>query len=476
MARACDRDPRGASTRNRIGRARWLWLARAGILAACLGSGPTLAQTSPAAPHTATGDPAPAPLGGLLRDARGLLEAGQPKEAHALLAAQVRWYGGSPEFDQLLGIAALDAGRPAQAVLAFERVLAVMPDNLRARAELARALLALRETEAARREFETVAAQRIPPEVQTIIDGYLARIASVERAMQPSFSGRAEIGFGRDSNVTLGSIGSQWLLAGGTAVVPEASSRPRATALLSWGAGLDWQGPIDGSWQWMIGGQATGRSNASAHTLDQTFIDLSGGLRYRKGCHAIDMLAQLQHLRADRSAFRNASGGLLQWRCDLDPRTQVGVYLQHFDFRFPDQPVRNARRQIVGFTAASALAGAGDPLLVGTIYVGRERPEQDLPQLEHRVHGLRAVLSAGLTEKVRGWAALSWEARDFKGAEPLFDAVREDRQSEIEIGASISIDRAWTITPRLLHTRNASTLAPNDFRRTQALVSAQYRF
>jgi hypothetical protein len=312
--------------------------------------------------------------------------------------------------------------------------------------------------------------------VQAIIDGYLARIASAERAGRASFNGRAEVGFGWDSNVTLGGLGSQWLLAGGAAVVPEASSRPRSTALLSWSAGLEWQGPIGGGWQWTVGGQATGRSNASAHTLDQTFLDLSGGLRYRTGCHGFDMLAQLQQLRVDRSAFRDAAGLLAQWRCDLDARSQVGVYLQHFDFRFPDQPVRDARRQVVGFTGARALRGKGDPLVVATAYFGHERPDQHVPQLEHRLHGVRAVVSAAVAGNVRGWAALSWEARDFQGAEPLFDTIRKDRQTEFEIGAAITVNRNWVITPRAVHTRNASSLAPNDFRRTQALLSAQYRF
>ncbi|HWS76115.1 MAG TPA: tetratricopeptide repeat protein [Quisquiliibacterium sp.] len=449
-----------------------LWISSA------LAPAPALSQPAQAAGRAdpAAQDVAPAPLGELLATARSLLARGAPREAYDLLAPQTRWYGGSPEFDFLLGVAAIDAGRPGQAVLALERVLAVAPDHLQARAELARALLAIRETEAARREFEAVAAQRIPPEVRSIVDGYLARIATAERAARPSFHGRAEIGTGWDSNATLGSLGSQWLLGGGTEVIPLPSSRPRSTALINWGAGLEWQGPIDGGWRWTAGAQAMGRTNASAHTLDQTYFDLTGGLRYQTGCHGFDMLAQLQHLRVDRSDFRNAAGALGQWRCDLDARTQVGAYLQHFAFDFPDQPVRDARRDIGGLTFARALPGSTGALLVGSAYTGHERPNEDVPQLEYRFHGLRAVLSSGIAPRVRGWAALSWEARNFAAPEPLFDAVRQDRETEYELGAAITVNRSWVITPRLIYTRNASTLPPNDFRRTQALVSAQYRF
>ncbi len=460
--------PAHTTRRRRYGRA---------LLACCALAAGMAAAVPPAhaeAPRPSSA--APTALGELLSTARRLMAGGEASAAYALLEPQTRWYAGSPEFDHLLGTAAMDAGRPGQAVLAFERVLAADPGHLQARAELARALLATRETEAARREFETVAAQRIPPEVRTIIDRYLAAIAVADQAGRTSFHGRAELGAGWDSNVTLGSIGSQWLLAGGTSVVPEASSRPRSTALIAWGAGLDWQGPIGGGWQWTVGAQAMGRSNASAHTLDQTYFDLSGGLRYRTGCHGFDMLAQLQHLRADRSAFRNAAGAIAQWRCDLDARTQVGLYLQHFEFRFPDQPVRDARRQVVGATAARTFDGDGTPLLVASIYAGRERPDADVPQLEHDIIGARGALSIGVSPSVRAWAAVAWEARDFAGAEPLFDAVREDRQTEVEFGASILVNRSWVVKPRLVHTRNASSLAPNDFRRTQALVSAHYSF
>lgn len=419
---------------------------------------------------------APASLGALLDEARRLLDKGDAPAAYQRLAPQLRWYGGDPEYDHLLGVAAIDSGHPGAAVLAFERVLTVRPDNLQARAELARALLAVREIEAARREFEAIASQRIPPEVQSTIDSYLARIAIAQRGPGLTTRARVEIGAGWDSNVTLGSLGDRWLLAGGTEVTPIGSSRPRETALALWGASIEWQRPIGGGWHWTAGAQATGRSNASAHRLDQTLLDLTGGLRYRTGCHGIDMLGQLQNLRVDGDSFRNAAGVIAQWRCDLDERNQAGAYLQHFAFRFPDQRIRDARRSTVGLTFAHAFKASGNPVLVGNVYTGRERPDADLPQLDHDLYGVRAVLSTSIAPRLRAWLGASWEARDFAGAEPLFDTLRRDRQREAEIGLAFELDRAWVITPRLIHTRNASTLAPNDFRRTQVLVSAQYRF
>src|ERR1051325_6517870 len=82
--------------------------------------------------------------------AKRLLNQRQAKQAYELLLPQEGARAGDPEFDYLLGIAALDAGAPERAVFALERVLAVQPNNHVARAEIARAYLALGEREAAR--------------------------------------------------------------------------------------------------------------------------------------------------------------------------------------------------------------------------------------------------------------------------------------------------------------------------------------
>ena len=72
---------------------------------------------------------------------------------------------GDPEYDFLLGSAALGIGKNTEAVFALERVLAVQPNSAPARALIARAYFNLKETETARREFENVKKQDVPPEV-----------------------------------------------------------------------------------------------------------------------------------------------------------------------------------------------------------------------------------------------------------------------------------------------------------------------
>jgi len=112
-------------------------------------------------------------------NARALLDKGDAKAAYALLEPLESQRAGNPDYDFLLGLAAIEIGKHTNAVFAFERVLAVDPNHVRARAEIARAYLALGETKTAKQEFESVQKQGVPPEAAATIDRL---ISAVERS------------------------------------------------------------------------------------------------------------------------------------------------------------------------------------------------------------------------------------------------------------------------------------------------------
>jgi predicted Zn-dependent protease len=88
--------------------------------------------------------------------ARAAQAAGQAGRAYELLAPLADARAGDPAFDYALGLAAVDSGRPSEAIVALQRVLAVQPNNGPARAELARAYAAIGDIDTARAEFDTV--------------------------------------------------------------------------------------------------------------------------------------------------------------------------------------------------------------------------------------------------------------------------------------------------------------------------------
>ena len=113
-------------------------------------------------------------------NAKALLDKGEAKAAYALLEPLEPQRAGDPEYDFLLGLAALEIGKNTNAVFALERVLAVDPNHARARAEIARAYAALGELATAKQEFEAAKRQGVPPEVANTIDRLVAAIEPVE--------------------------------------------------------------------------------------------------------------------------------------------------------------------------------------------------------------------------------------------------------------------------------------------------------
>src|SRR5882672_716578 len=138
--------------------------------------------------------------------AKRLLATNQSKQAYELLLPQEQARAGDPEFDYLLGIAALDVGEYERAVFALERVLAVQPNNHQARGEIAKAYLAMGERDAAKQEFETTRKQDIPPHAKAQIEQYLSQITAAETTQ---ISGFIELGFGHDTNVNAATSSSQ---------------------------------------------------------------------------------------------------------------------------------------------------------------------------------------------------------------------------------------------------------------------------
>jgi len=136
-----------------------------------------------------------------LQEAEALMKAGRPEETYNLLEPLEFERSGEVRFDYLIGIAALDSGKPDKATLAFERVLAVDPDYTGARLDMARAYYQLGDLPRARTEFETVLQQNPTEAARVTIQKYLEAIAERETVKWTRFNGYIEGNAGYDTNV-----------------------------------------------------------------------------------------------------------------------------------------------------------------------------------------------------------------------------------------------------------------------------------
>ncbi len=412
----------------------------------------------------------------LTDEARRLIAKGEAKQAYELLRREEDSRAGESEFDYLLGIAALDAGVPDRAVLALERVLAVQPGNLRARAEIARAYLALGERENARREFEAVRAEAIPAAAKATIDRYLSAIAA---SATTRVTGFLEAGIGYDSNVNTATAATQIALPvlGGIIATlnPEARQRGDSFEGVSGGASLTYR--LSPEWSLLAGASAAFKLDNHETQFDTRTVDGSTGLRWGRGKEAVTLGAQLQDFALDYATYRRTTGGVAQWQHSFDERHQATVFAQYSELRYPSQSLRDAQRAVAGAVYGHAFATRYEPVAYVSAYFGRERTlEPSVPQLGHRPAGVRLGGELKLGARWSLFGSVAYERRRYGGPEPVFLVVREDRQTDASVGAGRALRRDLVLLAQLTRTDNRSNVDFFSFRRTLGTVSLRVSF
>jgi tetratricopeptide (TPR) repeat protein len=408
--------------------------------------------------------------------AQALLEADNAKAAYELLAPLQSERAGDPEYDYLLGVAALDLGRNTEAVFALERVLALQPDNALARAQIARAYFNLKETEAARREFETVKGQGVPEDVSTTIDRYLDAIDRSAEA--EGFSARFFLEFiaGYDSNVN-GATAIDEVAVPGFGNVPfrlDPLSVERSDWFFSAGGGIAVRNPLREALALVGGISAYKRVNLEEHLFDTGYLDGYLGLTRTVRRDTFTLVGQANAFLVDdpayNRAYRNALGGTLQWTRDMDARNQVTAYLQYASLTYPDQAPRDADRYIAGGGYAHAFR-RGDASAYLGVYGGAENARDSaFDYLGFDLVGLRAGGQKELTERLYLSSSASVELRRAQGTDPFFLVEREDEQYTASLGLHYLLPNEWRLSPQLTYLYNNSNIEFNEYDRWQAFV------
>ncbi len=414
---------------------------------------------------------------GVTDQARALLNSQQAASAYELLAPLGDERAGDPDFDYLLGIAALDSGRPGLAVFALERVLAVRPDDALARAEIARAYFALSEFQTSRQEFENARASgEVPAAARTTMDKYLSLIDRAQRGTQ-RVSGYLGFSTGYDSNLNSGTDQT-------TIAIPvlgnlpfqlddKASAHDNAFATIA--GGLNVLHPLNKNWAAIGGTRAYYRGTESPFSTADTY--LYGGVRGSYGKHEMVFAAQGENFTVDAQSLRYVFGGYAQWSYAPDDKSRFSLSFQGNKINYPDVSQRNAARYVTSASYLRALPGKLEPLVYVGIYGGVEdEVNGSLPQFGHDLYGGRIGGSIGLMPHLRGFLSLSMEQRDFHGRDPIFLRTRDDTQYIVSGGAEYKFCENWLLRPNVSYTANDSNLPINNFDRVVVGVDVTMQF
>lgn len=431
----------------------------------------------------------PAFADALTDQAKRLLASGQAGRAYELLIPHEAARAGEVEYDLLLGIAAIDSGRNTNGVFALERVLALEPNNSRARAEIARAYLAMGETQTARREFETVKDQPVPEEVKRTIDRFLSAIESVEAEGRTSIGGYVDYTWGRDSNVNSAVSSPSLAIPGVGTFTLNAAGVRQADDFNTVGAGLSLRSPLGGGWALVGAAGGSKRMNNRWDIFDIGNWDASAGVVKTRDKDVFTLLAQTGNVRIDNNAYREHWGFSAQWQHNYNQRTQATAFLQYTDIAFPNRAqlynnavtgasnvTRDATRHVLGVGFAHALRDY-KTVFYGSAYVGGEKEKAaKVPELGFSLIGARIGGQYQFDERWSVFANLSYEERRHRGEDPTFRRTRRDGGTNVGVGVVFAPAKQWKVTPMYQFSRNDSNLATSDYKREIWSISVRRDF
>jgi tetratricopeptide (TPR) repeat protein len=419
----------------------------------------------------------------LTDQARVMLDKGDAKAAYALLEPLQAQRAGDADYDFLLGLSALDSGKNTNAVFALERVIAVNPNHVRARAELARAYAALGETQTAKQEFETVKKQGIPPEVVATIDKFLSAIERIDEQGRTVWRGFTELALGHDSNINAARSSNEIAIPFfGGLIFPLGQTQVRQPSnFYNLSAGASVRHPINPELALNAGLSGNWRLNLrrsdefDASQFDTSELNGNVGLALTRGKDVYSGIFQANTNYVGDVLYRNTYGVTGQWQHNYDPRNQATGYIQASRIDYPNQVNRNIFRGVIGAAYGHALAGF-KTVFYGGGYLGLERDRDDAPYLANNLWGLRAGLQHELAAKWQLLANASYENRHYRDDDPLFLKHRRDDLYNVSVALQYKVLRELTLSPQYAYTRNNSNIGTSDYTRHVVSVSLRHDF
>ena len=425
----------------------------------------------------------------LLLDAGALIKSGKPDEAYKLLEAFEFERSGDVRFDDLLGVAALDSGKPDKATLAFERVLTVDPNFAGARMDMARAYYQLGDLQRASTEFETVLKQNPPEAARATIRKYLDAIAALDTSRQTRISSYVEATVGRDSNVNNSTDQSQISIPslGNIVATLNPTNVKASDNYYGVAAGTGVVHSLDNNWGLYAGADLHQRGYNTQTSFDS--VDLGGraGVMYGAQDNRVraGMLAEENTLGNARNF--NATGLDTEWAHVLDPSNQVNLFGQYLQYRFAQivMLVNDFNQQVVGAGWQHVLAG-GKSMLSGAFYYGTE---QDISTIitpatpnggridgAMRFNGLRVGGQTDAFEKMTLFANAGAQVGDYSRVNTYFLNQRADKLYQFTLGSNWHVYKYWTVRPQLDYARNDSNIVIYSYNRTDVSLTLRRDF
>jgi tetratricopeptide (TPR) repeat protein len=430
----------------------------------------------------------------LLVEADGMVKNGKSADAYFMLEPIEFEHSGEERFDYLIGIAALDSGKPDKATLALERVLMVNPDSAAARLDIARAYYQLGDLPRAKTEFETSLQQNPSGTARANIEKYLEEIAEREAGKQTHFTGYVEGAVGHDSNVNNSTSQSQ-IFAGSTNYTLDPTNVKSSDHYYGVAAGGEVTHSLNANLSLYAGADLRQRGYHTQKSFDSFGLDARAGVMFGAKANNLSFgVLGGQYFLGD---LRNSdtAGIKAEWRHVFSSSNQLNVFGQYARYRFIDQLMKpnDFDQHVIGGGWTHVLAD-GKSTLFGSLYHGTEKdvspiitvtdpsgitvlnPSGGRNDGANRFTGLRIGSHAAISEKTTLFANAGGQVGDYSKVNYLFQQQRKDRLYDLTVGANWHWSKYWTLRPQLNYSKNDSNIVIYGFDRMDVSLNVRRDF
>ncbi len=397
----------------------------------------------------------------LVAKMNALIEMGRYQEAYALGQTGLFDYEGEPNFDFAYGLAALESGRPDEAVFAFERIAFTNTGQQRVRLELARAYFLSENYAAAETLFTEVLATNPTQNVRANIEAFLQLIDQAQSSFDSILNFSLSINAGTDSNINSATelgvidtpIGDVTLSPGGQKI---------NDSFTAYTGNISYTRPIDKSRNITAQANYNLRNN---HVTDQFDLTIwSGQAGYNWGLNSnlrYSHALRLQLVELDKKKFQNSAtflNSLQRIGSDGWSQSLTGAYtmVRYATGQNPNANLRDINQFLVsGVITKSSNRNQlsisifwGDDSIQNSIgknnetqFVGLALADQYLLRPRHLIYG-----------------RLSVQMNDHGAADPIFNVTRTNNTSSASLGWIWQLNSNLTVTTDFTYSDNESNI------------------
>ena len=401
-----------------------------------------------------------------------LVDSGEYQQAYELALPQLEQNAGEPGFDFLFGMAAIESGYPQQALFAFERVLAVEPQNQRARLELARANFMVGNVDEAKRLFDAVLATNPPQHVRENIQRFLDQINVRGQQRDHQFNASVDFKGGLDSNVNSATQVQSISLPIGLVLGLGDTSRALADEFYELGVSGSYLKLLRKDMGLFTALTLSDHRNASYHQFDLLSTGLSLGYIYKSGKHTLRIPLQWQQLSVGHAMYRNSGGVGAEWGFDFAKQQQLTLFGQWAQLRYKDsEQYRDADLSLAGGAWSYSFVPGGATLSLSAYLADETTTDSTYNYLGRNYVGNRLALQ--WQPKVSHELLLSWSQQNIH---PVFGKRREESYSQLALEWNWHFVPHWSAGLTLNHFNNSSNIEIYSYDRTQEYATLGYSF